>query len=115
MRYFRKDRPDELLFCCPDDSRVIYTHGVTEGDRLICCMRSESEAKRIAAGMRIHTEQIIRDMKTALDADWITRKYEKKGKVDYQEEYGSAGALFDAIKRQERKARAIGVVELIRQ
>jgi hypothetical protein len=107
MKYYLGDR---FLFV---DMHQKYTHCVVEGDRVLCCQKSQAEADNVCRNIVSERRVRLNVMKELLQKGhaYTTPKQTAYG-IDLRDLYPTAGLLNAGIRRVEKTIRSIQVMPL---
>ena len=107
MKYYLGDK---FLFI---DMHQHYTHCVVEGDRLICCQKSQAAADKVCRDIVNERRVRLNAMKELLNnGHAYTASTGNTFGVDIKRLYPTAGLLSAAVRRMEKTVRSIQVREL---
>ena len=107
MKYYLGDR---FLFV---DMHQKYTHCVVEGDRVLCCQKSQAEADNVCRNIVSERRVRLNAMKELLNRGhaYSASTGSTLG-VDIKTLYPTAGLLAAGVRRMEKTIRSIHVMPL---
>lgn len=107
MKYYLGDR---FLFV---DMHQKYTHCVVEGDRVLCCQRSQAEADKVCRDIVAERRVRLNAMKELLNRGHAyTASSCNTFGIDIKSLYPTAGLLAAGVRRMEKTIRSIHVMPL---
>lgn len=107
MKYYLGDK---FLFI---DMHQHYTHCVVEGDRLICCQKSQAEADKVCRDIVAERHIRLNAMKELLNRGHVyTASTVGTFGVDIKTLYPTAGLLAAGVRRMEKTIWSIRVLPL---
>ena len=107
MKYYLGDR---FLFV---DMHQKYTHCVVEGDRVLCCQKSQAEADNVCRNIVSERRVRLNAMKELLNRGHAyTASTGSTFGIDIKTLYPTAGLLAAGVRRMEKTIRSIHVMPL---
>lgn len=107
MKYYLGDR---FLFV---DMHQKYTHCVVEGDRVLCCQKSQSEADKVCRDIVAERRVRLNAMNELLNKGHVyAASTGSTFGIDIKTLYPTAGLLAAGIRRMEKTIRSIHIMPL---